>query len=417
MQSKQKLQQNQDDFNHLSKAQLLKLLAGEHARNVRIESCFTEQSERLKFAEKKVNEQQECLRHRDNRILLLEELLRLRKIQKFAASSEKLAFQISLFDEAELESAIETLMDQQADEVDDEVDTAKKKTRKRGFSANLERVRIELALSDEQRAGASSTFFTKVKEELDYIPAVLKVLEYWQEKAVFAEDDGNENIVAARRPVHPLGKCFASTSLLAQIVIAKYADGLPLYRQESILKRYGGEISRTNMANWVIRLDDVFKPLMNLIREEQNNGDYLQADETRIQVLKETGKSAQSDKWMWVIRGGPPDKLAVMFHYDPSRSGKVPVRLLDDFNGVLQADGYSGYALVCRANNIRRIGCWDHARRKFVEASKAADVKKAKGPPSKVDVALGKIRKLYTLESKISDQTPEQKHKARQEIA
>ncbi len=149
MQSKQKLQQNQDDFNHLSKAQLLKLLAGEHARNVRIESCFTEQSERLKFAEKKVNEQQECLRHRDNRILLLEELLRLRKIQKFAASSEKLAFQISLFDEAELESAIETLMDQQADEVDDEVDTAKKKTRKRGFSATLERARIELALSGE----------------------------------------------------------------------------------------------------------------------------------------------------------------------------------------------------------------------------------------------------------------------------
>ncbi len=233
MQSKQKLQQNQDDFNHLSKAQLLKLLAGEHARNVRIESCFTEQSERLKFAEKKVNEQQECLRHRDNRILLLEELLRLRKIQKFAASSEKLAFQISLFDEAELESAIEALMDQQADEVDDEADTAKKKTRKRGFSANLERVRIELALSDEQKAGASSTFFTKVKEELDYIPAVLKVLEYWQKKAVFAEDDGNENIVAARRPVHPLGKCFASTSLLAQIVIAKYADGLPLYLRKA----------------------------------------------------------------------------------------------------------------------------------------------------------------------------------------
>ncbi len=424
MQSARKPQQNQDDFSHLSKAQLIKLLGGEQARNARIESCFSEQSERLKFAKKKVNEQQEhlhqqqeYLRQRDNRILLLEELLRLRKIQKFTAGSEKLAFQISLFDEVELESVIKTLMDQQADEVDDETDTAKKKTRKRGFSANLERVRIELALSNEQRAGASSTFFTKVKEELDYIPAVLKVLEYWQEKAAFAKDDGSENIVAARRSVHPLGKCFASTSLLAQIVTAKYADGLPLYRQESILKRYGGEISRTNMANWIIRLDDVFKPLMNLIREEQNNGDYLQADETRIQVLKETGKSAQSDKWMWVIRGGPPDKPAVMFHYDPSRSGKVPVRLLDDFNGVLQADGYSGYAQVCRANSLTRIGCWDHARRKFVEASKAADVKKAKGSPSKADVVLSKIRKLYVLESKISDQTPEQKRKARQEIA
>jgi len=93
------------------------------------------------------------------------------------------------------------------------------------------------------------------------------------------------------------------------------------------------------------------------------------------------------------------------------------VRLLDDFNGVLQADGYSGYAQVCKANSITRIGCWDHARRKFVEASKAAEVKKAKGPPAKADVALGKIRKLYALESRISDQEPDQKRRARQEIA
>jgi transposase len=427
MRSVQKPQQNQNHFSNLSKSQLLELLADGRAKNGQIESQyqqvqsrFTEQSERLKLVEKEVDEQQECLRKRDNRILLLEELLRLRKIQKFAASSEKMSFQVSLFDEAELESTIEDLMDQAADEIDDETDThkpAEKKTRKRGFSASLERVRIELALSDEEKAGAESSFFTKVKEELEYIPAVLRVLEYWQEKAVFAQDDGSENIIAAKRPVHPLGKCSVTTSLLAQIITAKYADGLPLYRQEGILKRYGGEISRTNMANWVIRLDDVFKPLLNLISEEQNNGDYLQADETRIQVLKETGKSAQSDKWMWVIRGGPPDKPAVMFHYDPSRSGQVPVRLLDDFNGVLQADGYSGYAQVCKANRITRIGCWDHARRKFVEASKAAEVKKAKGPPAKADVALGKIRKLYALESRIADQEPDKKRRARQEIA
>jgi hypothetical protein len=223
--------------------------------------------------------------------------------------------------------------------------------------------------------------------------------------------------MAAKRSVHPLGKCSATIGLLVQIIIAKYADGLPLYRQEAILKRYGAEISRSNMANWIIGLDDVFKPLMNLIREQQNSSQYLQADETRIRVLKETGKSAQSQKWMWVIRGWPPDKPAAMFHYDPSRAGKVPVRLLDDFNGVLQADGYSGYAPVCKTNNITHIVCWDHARRKFVEASKAAQVTKAKGPPAKADVALSKIRKLYTLESKNADQTPEQKYRARQGIA
>ena len=424
MQTGQKTQQNQDDFSHLGKAQLLKLFADERTRNgliesqyQQIQSRYADQSERLKQVEEKVDDQQACLHQRDNRILLLEELLRLRKIQKFAASSEKLSFQVSLFDEAELESAIDDLMDQT---VDDETEThppAKKKTRQRGFSASLERVRIELALSDAEKAGASRTFFSKVKEELEYIPAVMRVLEYWQEKAVFPQDDGSDNILCAVRPVHPLGKCSVTTSLLAQIITAKYADGLPLYRQESILKRYGGEVSRTNMANWIIRLEDVFKPLMNLIREAQNNGNYLQADETRIQVLKEPGKSAQSHKWMWVIRGGPPDKPAVMFHYNPSRSGQVPVRLLDDFKGVLQADGYSGYARICKANGITRIGCWDHARRKFVEASKAAAVTKAIGPPAKTDVALGKIRKLYALESKMADQTPDQKRSARQSIA
>ena len=125
------------------------------------------------------------------------------------------------------------------------------------------------------------------------------------------------------------------------------------------------------MANWVIRLDEVFHPLIKLAREQQNQGNYIQADETRIQVLDEAGKSRQSDKWMWVTRGGPPDKPTVLFDYDPSRAGQVPARLLDGFNGVLQVDGYAGYAKVCRERQLPRIGCMDHARRKFIEASRA----------------------------------------------
>ena len=265
------------------------------------------------------------------------------------------------------------------------------------------------------------------------------------------------------------------------------------------------------MANWIIRLDDVFKPLINLLREQQLDGDYLQADETRLQVLKETGISAQSDKWMWVIRGGPPDRPAVLFEYDPSRSEEVPLRLLDGFRGTLQTDGYAGYnnkrvfglvidfgasqppkstrplttyscpsrpghqalrnnfasslllrtwlpmtgrrvrrptlfslwrkarrensaasrllgstslrfALhawqrVCRENGLTRIGCWDHARRKFVEASKAAPVKKKGTKVSKADVAIGKIRKLYAIEKRIEKLPPEEKTRQRQQLA
>ncbi len=351
-------------------------------------------------------------------INILEEYLRLAKAKQFGASSEKLDFQVDLFDEAELEVALAEFETQLPEE--DLIAPPAKQTRRRGFSENLNRVRIELPLSDEEKAGAQSTFFTKVKEELEFIPAQLNVLEYWQEKAVFPQADGADKVVAATRPTHPLGKCFASTSLLAHIITAKYADGLPLYRQEGILKRYGGDVSRSCMANWIVRLEDVFKPLLNLVREVQNDSDYLQADETRMQVLKEPGKTAQSDKWMWVIRGGPPDKPSVLFDYDPSRAGSVPVRLLDGFSGVLQADGYSGYGQVCAQNGITRIGCLDHARRKFVEAVKASEPvkqKRRKGQPTKADVALGKIRKLYRIESELKDSSDEQRYAARQKLA
>ena len=87
------------------------------------------------------------------------------------------------------------------------------------------------------------------------------------------------------------------------------------------------------MANWIIRLAYTLIPLINLMKEHQLSSDYLQIDETRIQVLKEPGRSPTSDKWMWVIRGGPPDQPVVIFEYDPSRGAEVPSRLLEDYKG------------------------------------------------------------------------------------
>ena len=388
------------DLSGLSAAELLAVIAG-----------FQQQ---LALKDEALQSKEEAIQRRDAHILLLEELLRLRRIQRFAASSEKL-HQLQLFDEAELEADMDALLAQLPDDLPQTAE-AKAKPRQRGFSASLLRERIELTLSDEQKAGASKVFFTKVKEELQFIPAQLKVLEIWQEKAVF-ERDGEEVILAANRPVHPLGKCIATPSLLGYIITSKYADGLPLYRLEQMFKRLGQEVSRTSMAHWIIRLDEVFQPLMNLLREEQNHATYLQADETRIQVLKEEGKTAQSDKWMWVTRGGPPGRPSVLFEYDPSRAGSVPVRLLDGFSGILQADGYSGYSQVCKQSGLTRIGCWDHARRKFIEATQATpSVAKGKSKPgaSKADVALGYISKLYAIEREQKERSDAERYQARQ---
>ncbi|MEY0164833.1 IS66 family transposase [Providencia rettgeri] len=399
------------DLSSLSAAELRLMVAQYQAVVEEQNTSLLEQKNELKAA------------HR--RIELLEEMNRLLKTQKFSASSEKSKFQLNLFDETELEAQLDELFEAlpEASDENAELTQARKarKTRQRGFSANLVRERIEHTLTELEKAGADKTFFTKVKEELHYIPAQLKVLEHWQEKAVFTAKSStqDEQIIAAQRPAHPFGKCSVTTSLIAHVIADKYQYGMPLYRQESKFKGLGQPIYRNNMAQWCIRFADEAKPLLHLVREVQNSGNYLQADETRLQVLKEDGKTAQSDKWMWVIRGGPPEKLSVLFEYDPSRAGSVAVRLLDDFKGVLQADGYSGYSAVCKANSITRIGCWDHARRKFVEAEKSADskAKAKKGTVSKADVALGYIRKLYRLETNIADKTDEERLKARQEIS
>ena len=213
-------------------------------------------------------------------IRLYEEAERLAIIQRFAAKSEKSKFQLDFFDEAELEQSLSELEAQIIKEEAQQVPVKQKPRKQRQpLSPDLPRVRVELRLSEKEKAGASHTFFSKVKEELDIIPAKVQVIEYWQEKAVFDADHVNNPIVAAKRPVHPLGKSIASTGLLAHILVAKYADALPLYRLESIFKRYGGNINRTTMANWIIRLNPVFMPLIKLLKAHQLDCDYLQADD------------------------------------------------------------------------------------------------------------------------------------------
>lgn len=406
MQTRQKQQQNQSDDEALIVQELLALLAEK-------DRLLEQQSTLLDSHQKHLTDKDHLIREQQQTIELMEEQLRLATIRKYAASSEKMPWQGSLFDEAELEVALEALKEQCPDE---EPAVRAKKKRQRGFSENLPRQQIYLQLPEEEKAGATRTFFSKVKEELEFIPAQVKVLEYWQEKAIFSRGD-QDVMVAAPRPVHPLGKCFGSISLLAHLIVSKYADGLPLYRLEQQFRRYGADLDRSNMANWIIRLNEVFIPLMNLIRDTQREGDYLQADETRIQVLKEPGKPATSDKWMWVIRGGPPDRPAVIFEYDASRSGEVPARLLDGFQGILQADGYSGYNLACQKHNVTRIGCWDHARRKFVEAARVArpGKKVRKVSAGKADQAVVMIRQLYAIEKELNEKDNEEKKRARQE--
>ena len=202
-------------------------------------------------------------------------------------------------------------------------------------------------------------------------------------------------IIVAPLPAQPIPKSIASPGTCAFITTAKYVDGLPLYRQVKILARYGFDISRGTLAFWMIRRGDLIIPLINLMDEIQAGYDILQIDETTVQVLKEDGRAAQTQSRMWVRRGGPPGQHVILFHYNPTRSGKVAWQLTEDFKGYLQSDGYIGYAAVGKRKDIVHVGCLAHARRKFDEAVKAQS-KTGRGGLAKQGLAL--INKIYRVE-------------------
>jgi transposase len=227
-----------------------------------------------------------------------------------------------------------------------------------------------------------------------------------------------KHLITASKPAQPIEKSIASPGLLAFIATQKYVDALPLYRQIESFKRIGIELDRSTLADWMQKCGLLLQPLVNLIHDKVLEQKYLHMDETIVQVLNEPDKAAQSQSYMWVLRSTLPTCSTVLFHYEPTRSGSVPSHLLRDFSGALMVDGYTGYTAVCANNGITRLGCWAHARRKFIEAQKVhRSAGRPKGRTGKADQGLAYIQSLYRIEQKLSDKTVSDKYNARQQQA
>jgi transposase len=225
-------------------------------------------------------------------------------------------------------------------------------------------------------------------------------------------------IKTAPLPPQPLPKTMASPGLLAHIAVAKYQDALPLHRQEHILKRIGVDLPRATLAAWMIKLGIWIQPLINLLQDVLLGYDVLQMDETTLQVLKEPAKLPQSNSYLWVRRGGPPDLPVLLFDYDPSRSQAVPLRLLEGYRGYVQVDGYDGYNAVGLRSDIVLVGCMAHARRKFDEAVKAQGVDRDN--PQKIGKAMEGLRylqALYRIERECKGSFSEERYSVRQQKA
>jgi transposase len=170
-------------------------------------------------------------------------------------------------------------------------------------------------------------------------------------------------------------------------------------------------VPRQTLARWVIASAHLLQPLLNLARDALLEGNLLHMDETVVQVLKESNKNPTTKSYMWVQTGGPPDKPVIIYDYDPSRSGEVPVRLLHDYRGYLMADAYDGYNQLARIEGIERLACWAHVRRRFVEAVRV----QPKGSHGLANEAVAMIGKLYGIERAHKDATDEVRMQARRE--
>jgi len=258
----------------------------------------------------------------------------------------------------------------------------------------------------------------EVSEQLEIIPATIQVLRHIRPK--YACPQCRTGIKIAPVPPQPIPKSLASPGLLAHVAVSKYVDALPLYRQEAMLIRLGIDLPRATLANWMIKAGQLVVPLVNRIREQLLAGDYLQCDETRFQVLKEPGKRAQSQSYLWVQRGGTEDQPLLLYDYDPSRSGEVPKRLLEGFQGYLQTDGYEGYTAIGSMGGVIHVGCWAHARRKFDEALRAQGKNKKKEAKrskkqSKAEQGLRYIGALYRVERETAAMSATERHRIRHE--
>ena len=282
---------------------------------------------------------------------------------------------------------------------------------------------VEHRLSEEERTCAvCGTVMVEIGKEihrsLKMAPARFWIQEdvYYTYACKACEQEMTETQIlkTPRMPVVYSGS-FASPDAIAHIMIQKFVMYSPLYRLEQEFNRAGLKLSRQTMSNWILNASDTWlRPVYDALHRELCKQEVLHGDETTVQVLKEPGKSAVSKSYMWLYRtSGCAKDPIVLYEYQPNRKAENAERFLNSFSGWLHADGYQGYHKLPR--NIRVVGCWAHARRKFDEALQALPKEDRKNSLA----ATGECycTRLFQLEESFADLTPEERYTKRLEQA
>ena len=235
-----------------------------------------------------------------------------------------------------------------------------------------------------------------------------KIIRYKYLLATPVGDPGlRSKFIIAPLPEEVIKNCMADASLLATLIVEKYCDHLPVYRQMTRFERAGIKLAHSTLLDWIAKTCSLLHPLYEALKQETLQSNYLMMDETTMKVMDKSKTGTTHRGYFWAAQA-PPAKL-VFFEYQPGRNQEVPQALLSDFRGYLQSDGYNCYETLAVNKDITLLCCLAHSRRYFLEAEK--------NDPKRAAHALEVFKQLYDIEREIKDGTAEERKKARQELA
>jgi transposase len=275
--------------------------------------------------------------------------------------------------------------------------------------------------------GALHEMGSEVRQEIKVIPAQIILVKYVCAKYACRycqKEEITTPIVTAPMPSTAFPGSLASPSAVAYIMSQKFVEGLPLYRQEQYFKRQGLELSRQTMANWMLRGAEWLEPVYDAMKGTLLAGDIIHADETTLQVLREPGRKATTNSYMWLYRSGrPPTDTETsptgiarppiaLFEYQQTRGSEHPIAFLEGYAGYLNVDGYQSYEKIL---GVILIGCWAHARRKFHEALLVLPPAAQRKTNTIELVGFEYCNRLYKIEDSLKDCSPEERKAARLE--
>jgi transposase len=345
-------------------------------------------------------------------IIILNETIKIYQFKLFGKKSENLPKieQPGLFNEAEVE-----LKDIDNESPQEKIKITYERIKRRGkrpLPPDLPRVEKIIDISEEekislQNEGELKKIGEEISEKLEIIPQQVYVLKYIRYKYSLKKKGTSESkIITAELPAQLIPQGIATASSSAYVLTSKFVDGLPYYRQEKIFERIGIDLSRKTMCNWQIYIYyNYLVRLIDLMKKDLKKSYLIGADETTVQVIVEEGKPPGSKSYMWVYRGYHKDRIVLLYDYEPNRRGENPKEYLSGYEGYLQTDGYDGYNIVVKAEEIIHLACWAHVRRKFFNCFKVLE--KNNYPESKIILEM--IQELYLVEKKIREEKLEEK--------